>query len=726
MAPGVAPELRVALAVLAPGVAVGGFDGLGEGFAVEEGGGFHAVAEGAAEFGEAGGILGEGDGELDEFLGGFADELGEAEVVGLGPCAAAPLGGADVGGDGDAHIEGVHGGGVAVVREGIEAEVDLVVELVVVDGGGAGDEGDAVGGDTVFAEAGDGAVAVAAFGGEEEEAGFFEDAHDLGPELVGFLVEFAEVVEVAEGDAAGFAGGEAIDGDVGGGVVAPPGVGEVEDGFGGGEGGILGRFEPGVGEAVVDGGDAGGVGVAGVADLDGGGLAGVDEEAVAAHVLVEVDEDVDFVGADGVGDGFIGAFVDVAPDVGALAMAEGVEVGLGDVGVAEDFEAGLVVVFEEGGEVEAEGVLAEFGGEVADAEAAFGVAVIVEGEDGALEGADEGFVVLAEFLEDGVVGKGGVVVHGVDEVAEEDGGELEVEGLAVLGEGVVEAALVLVDVAEVVVEVAGFEFAGEDAFVVFDGFVGEAGFAEAFAAVDLDVGEIGEEGGGLAGGFDGLFEVAGGAEDVAGEVEGLDVGGVEVEGLAAFVEGGVSLAEGLEGGAEAGVEVGGFGGAGDGGAEDPGGFLEAFEVDEDDAEVALGLDVAGGEAEGLLKGLGGFLEAALEAEDDALVDVGFGVIGAFGEGVLVDEEGVVVAFLVLEDDAEGEVEGGFGPEGDGLADLDFGEVGLFGLEVAGAEEVEGVGLIGVGGEDLAEDGFGFGELVGPLVLEGELDGLIDG
>ena len=170
----------------------------------------------------------------------------------------------------------------------------------------------------------------------------------------------------------------------------------------------------------------------------------------------------------------------------------------------------------------------------------------------------------------------------------------------------------------------------------------------------------------------------------------------------------------------------GEGGAGEGGAEDPDGFLVAAEVAEDDAEVALGLDVAGDEAEEFLEVAGGVVEAAEDAEDDALVEEDFSELGFLGAKLLVEGEGFLVAFLFLEDDAEGEVKGGLIAEGEGLADVFFGEGGLAVLEVDAGEEVESVGLVGVGGEDLAEDGLGLGELVGLLVLKGKLDGLVDG
>ena len=58
------------------------------------------------------------------------------------------------------------------------------------------------------------------------------------------------------------------------GLRSTEGVGEAEEVFGVEGVGEAGGIEEGVGEAVVDGGHAGGGGVADVGDLDGGGLAG--------------------------------------------------------------------------------------------------------------------------------------------------------------------------------------------------------------------------------------------------------------------------------------------------------------------------------------------------------------------------------------------------------------------------------------------------------------------
>ncbi len=115
------------------------------------------------------------------------------------------------------------------------------------------------------------------------------------------VVDLGKAVEAAEGDAVAGVGGKVVDfGHRVEGAVAPEGVGEAEGFFDVHVVGIR-RVEVGVGDAVVDGGDAGRGGVAEPGDLEGGGLSREDAEAVSGHVEGEVDEDVDGIGADQVG-----------------------------------------------------------------------------------------------------------------------------------------------------------------------------------------------------------------------------------------------------------------------------------------------------------------------------------------------------------------------------------------------------------------------------------------
>ena len=73
------------------------------------------------------------------------------------------------------------------------------------------------------------------------------------------------------------------------------------------------RISEGIGDAVVDRGKAGGCGVTEITDLQGSGFAGEKREAVAGGVAGEIDEDVDFLGADQLGDRRIGETDDGVP-----------------------------------------------------------------------------------------------------------------------------------------------------------------------------------------------------------------------------------------------------------------------------------------------------------------------------------------------------------------------------------------------------------------------------
>ncbi len=350
-------------------------------------------------------------------------------------------------------------------------------------------------------------------------------------------------------------GGEGIDGDAfGAGVVAPESVGEEDGGFGGGEGEFVGWFEVAVSEAVVDGGEAGGAGVAGETDLDGCGFSGEEEWAVAAHVLVEVDEDVDVVVADHFGELFVFDVADVLPAVGVEFELEGEGVFVADVGVAEDFEVGVVMVGEERGEIMAEGVVAEFGGDVADAETAIGGAVVgVRGGDGG-EGLGVEAIEIEVGLVDGVGVEGGVILHDVEEIAGDPGGVgLDFEGFAVVGDGFIEEAEIFEGVGEIVVDIDCGGRGEDGVFIDGDGVVECAELAVGFTEDGVGGGGVGEELDGALSGFEGLFGLLdfgeGGGE---GDVGFAAVGG-DFDELSAGEDGGFGLSGGVEGGGEGGA-----------------------------------------------------------------------------------------------------------------------------------------------------------------------------
>ncbi len=76
------------------------------------------------------------------------------------------------------------------------------------------------------------------------------------------------------------------------------------------------------------------------------------------------------------------------------------------------------------------------------------------------------------------------------------------------------------------------------------------------------------------------------------------------------------------------------------------------------------------------------------------------------------------------DAREAGVEGGSGGmEMDGAADQFEGLGVMAGLGEEEAEEVKGVGVVGIGGEDFLVDGLGVAEAAGLVMLEGEGEGL---
>jgi hypothetical protein len=330
------------------------------------------VAEVRAEGGEGFGILCEGDGGIDvggEVRGG---ELGEAGVAEEGDALAGGPAVAIETEDGDALPEGFHGGGAAIVGEGVEGEVDIGVggEEVVV--GGAAGAGEAVRGDAVGFE---GVEKVLADGGAMEEA-VFEDqagvggaAEDFGPGGDYRGVELVVGGEAAEGEVTVCEEGRGGDGgdfvlDLEGEI----GAGDAEDGFR--IVGFLGGMDDvGVADEVVVGGDAGGGVEIEPAGDEGGGFAGDEGEAVDLAVAVEVDEEVELELGDAMGGFFVREGGDVEEVVGGVLLVAGAG-GAGAIGEEEELEAGTVVMVEEAPDGFHPVIGLEERGEIADAERA--------------------------------------------------------------------------------------------------------------------------------------------------------------------------------------------------------------------------------------------------------------------------------------------------------------------------------------------------------------------
>ena len=643
-----------------PGLAVGGFDVAGEKRGVHEGGGLHLFAERGAEGLEAGRIGGELLGEGEELVGGLGDEVGEADGGEEADADARHVAVAGEGEDGDAHPEGFAGGGGAVVGEGVEGDVEAVVAFEVAGVVGEfGEEGEAVGGDGVFGEelveAGGG---FGAGGGFEGEAGVGDGLEDAGPEVEGGVVDFGEVVEAAEGDVVvGEVRGRGDGGSAGEGGEAPGGLREAEEAFrvvGGLRKLLAGNWiGDGVGEAVVDGGEAGGAGVAEPGDLERGGFSGEEHEAAIGGVSGEVDEDVDFVLADLVEGVLVGEVGEGMPLVGGGAEAGGDFVGLEIVGIAGDMEVGMVVGFQQGEEEEGDGVEAEVGGDVADAEGAVGGAVDVGWRRG---GGDVERVgpAAACFVELGG-GGGGVVAVG-EEVIVVGGGEVgeEGDGLAEGGECGIVLGEILEDGSGVVVGVGVVGVEGEGAAAGGEGFFAAVGGVEGDGEVVEGAGKIGSQGEGFLVGGDGLVEEVEFGEVDAEIVQGVGVIGAEGE---AFLAGGDAVAR-AAGEVEHVGEIGGDGGIG--GAEGLGFFGGGDGVggaglgEEDEAEVDVKIGVFGGELEGLAEeGFGGgvvaeFVRDAGEAVED------IGLAGIEGENLAEEGLGFAEAAGVVVFDGGGE------------------------------------------------------------------------
>ena len=167
-------------------------------FCVHERRVFHPRAEFGAKLGQGFRIGGDRFCDVEKSVVGGRDELGEGEVGELADAGAGDGGAANAGDGGDAHPESVEAGGVAVIGEGVEAEVNAVVEAHIVGAGAAVEEFDASGGEVEFFED---AVSQFSDRGEEEEAGGGKGVEDGGPEGEGAVVDLAEVVEAAEGGA---------------------------------------------------------------------------------------------------------------------------------------------------------------------------------------------------------------------------------------------------------------------------------------------------------------------------------------------------------------------------------------------------------------------------------------------------------------------------------------------------------------------------------------------
>ncbi len=152
--------------------------------------------------------------------------------------------------------------------------------------------------------------------------------------------------------------------------------------------------------------------------MDRRGFAGEDADGVAFGVQCEVDEDIDFVGADEVGCLVVGHFVERVPVVSAGFDFGGTAVSAGVERVEEDFKGIVIVVEEEWEDVVADDVGVEIGRDVTDSKAAVWDG-IVRGKRGLCgEGAHEAFAPFFVGGKDLLAGSVGVVVDMAKPLAE--------------------------------------------------------------------------------------------------------------------------------------------------------------------------------------------------------------------------------------------------------------------------------------------------------------------
>lgn len=322
--------------------------------------------------GKAREVSGEFDGPADVLLGTVGDPLGEAE---LGELAQPPAGDGKISHQrehGHAHPESVEAGGVAVVGEGIDHQVDAVVLLEVGQHGAGRDELHAVGGRTLEPQKRPDAVAMPARWRKQDKARSRECGEESRPKAEDRVGDLPEAIETAEGDVASGQCGQGIDRKpaTDGSVVAPEAVRKVDDLLRAGRRRDAGGIEEAIAEPVVDGVKAGATGVASKADLHRSGPPREDEQSMPRGVLGEVDEEIDAVGANLVGEGFIAQRAGLTPVVGCGGEALGKRVAPGDVGVAKDLELGPIVPGNDGQDLIAHGVTSEIRGNVADPQAA--------------------------------------------------------------------------------------------------------------------------------------------------------------------------------------------------------------------------------------------------------------------------------------------------------------------------------------------------------------------
>ena len=299
----------------------------------------HPLPQRPAQLLEPGQIARQAGGQGHVLLGRLGRQLLQVEVAQLAPAGPPDRRPARHREGRDPHPEGIQAGGVPVVGQGVQAEIDPVVELQILGPRSLVDERDACRINLLPLQPGQDLVPRRALWRHHQEARPGTARSTRAQSARHPAVDLAEGVQAAEGDRAGFQGRQRAHRRlVGQRVVTPEGVRQAH-GFLGVEGVEQPRrIEVGIGQAVVDGRQPGRPGISQPGDLHRRRLAGEDQEPVVGRVQPEVDEDVDPVAAHQVGDLRVGEPRDVAPDVGIAAQPIGQGVGAGHLGIAEDLE----------------------------------------------------------------------------------------------------------------------------------------------------------------------------------------------------------------------------------------------------------------------------------------------------------------------------------------------------------------------------------------------------
>ncbi len=201
-----------------------------------------------------------------------------------------------------------------VVGDRIQRDVDAAIIVQVQRPRPGRDERHAIAGNTLAGQHVLRVPAMRPLVGEERQPGTLDRYEDPRPDLQHARIDLAEVVQAAEADESLLRGRQGTDrGSALLRIVAPEAVGKPERFLRVAAVEEPRRIEIRVGEAVVDCSQARRAGIAGKCDLHRRRLAGEYQQAVAGHVQGEVNEDVDAVLANPLGQGVVGQFRRVAP-----------------------------------------------------------------------------------------------------------------------------------------------------------------------------------------------------------------------------------------------------------------------------------------------------------------------------------------------------------------------------------------------------------------------------